>query len=253
MAKKTSARKRTKPNRLRTLYRALEDQVRTQLEVRRLAHKNAEARGDAAEEVWLDLLAEHLPHRYQVGKGIVIDADGRESDYIDVIIYDRQFTPPVFNKLYIPAESVYAVIEAKQVLNRANVIYAGKKAASVRRLRRTAAEIVDARGKVDKDKVKKPFRIIAGLVTYKSSWAEPFGNPLKSALGGLTKNQQLDFGISVDDGYFEVDYKAAKPVINEFMKTRALAAFLIRLLAHFQKLGTVSAIDYEEYSKVLDA
>lgn len=227
--------------------------VRTQLEVRRLAHKNAEARGDAAEEVWLDLLAEHLPHRYQVGKGIVIDADGRESDYIDIIIYDRQFTPPVFNKLYIPAESVYAVIEAKQVLNRENVIYAGKKAASVRRLRRTAAEIVDARGKVDKDKVKKSFRITAGLVTYKSSWAEPFGNPLKNTLGELTNSQQLDFGISVDDGYFEVDYKTSKPVINEFMKTRALAAFLIRLLAHFQKLGTVSAIDYEEYSKVLDA
>jgi len=37
------------------------------------------------------------------------------------------------------------------------------------------------------------------------------------------------------------------------MKTRALAAFLLLLLAHFQKLGTVSAIDYEEYSKVLDA
>jgi hypothetical protein len=92
MAEK-AARKRNKPNRLRKLYEALEDQVRTQLEVRRLAHKNAEARGDAAEGVWLDLLAQDLPHRYQVGKGIAIDADGRESDYIDVIIYDRQFTP----------------------------------------------------------------------------------------------------------------------------------------------------------------
>jgi hypothetical protein len=57
----------------------------------------------------------------------VIDADGKESDFIDVIIYDRQFTPPVFNKLYIPAESVYAVIEAKQTLNRENIVYAGGK------------------------------------------------------------------------------------------------------------------------------
>jgi len=112
---------------------------------------------------------------------------------------------------------------------------------------------VDARGKVDKDKVKKPFRITAGIVAYQTSWADPFGNPLEKALGELTKNQQIDFGISVDEGYFEVDYTGAKPAINEFMKTRALAAFLIRLLAHFQKLGTVSAIDYEEYSKVLDA
>ena len=67
MAKK-QARKRKPTNRLRDFYRALEDQVRTQLEVRRLAHKNAEARGDAAEEVWLDLLASHLPHRYQVDR-----------------------------------------------------------------------------------------------------------------------------------------------------------------------------------------
>jgi len=251
MAKKKTAPKKAPKNRLKSLYEALEDQVRSQLEVRRLAHKNAEARGDAAEEVWLELLAAHLPHRHQVGKGIVIDADGRESDYIDIIIYDRQFTPPVFNKLYIPAESVYAVIEAKQTLNRANVIYSGKKAASVRRLRRTAAEIVDARGRVDKSKVKKPFRIIAGLVTYKSSWAEPFGNPLQDVLIDLRPSQQIDFGLSVDDGYFEVEYEDDGPTIDRFLKTRALAAFLIRLLAHFQKLGTVSAIDYEEYSKVL--
>jgi len=57
-------------------------------------------------------------------------------------------------------------------------------------------------------KVKKPFRITAGIVTYRSSWADPFGNPLKKALGELTKNQQIDFGISVDEGYFEVDYTA---------------------------------------------
>jgi hypothetical protein len=112
---------------------------------------------------------------------------------------------------------------------------------------------VNARGKVEKTKVKKPFRIISGIATYKSSWAEPFGAPLKNALRTLTKNQQIDFGISVDDGYFEVDCKTGTPVVTEFMKTRALASLLIRLLAHFQKLGTVSAIDYEEYSKILEA
>jgi len=141
---------------------------------------------------------------------------------------------------------------AKQTLNRENIVYAGKKAQSVRLLRRTAAEIVDARGKVEKNKVKKPFRITAGIATYKSSWDEPFGDPLKNALKTLTKNQQLDFGMSVDDGYFEVDYKTGKSVVTEFMKTRALAALLIRLLAHFQRLGTVSAIDYDEYSKILE-
>lgn len=249
MAKKDVAAKKP-TNRLRALYGALEDQVRTQLEVRRLAHKNAEARGDAAEEVWHDLLASHLPSRYCVGKGIVIDSNGRESDYLDIIIYDRQYTPPVFSDLYIPAESVYAVIETKQQLSRANIIYAGKKAASVRRLHRTNASVVHAGGTINTPRA--PFRIAAGIVTYTSSWKkEPFGIPFENALVDLSANQQLDFGIAADHGYFEVEYEDDGPTVDRFLKTRALAAFLIRLLARLQKLGTVPVIDYDVYSKIL--
>ena len=256
MAKKGTAKKNAgkKPkNRLKDLYKALEDELRAQLAVRRLAHRNAEAKGEASEDVWIDLLASHLPHRYQVAKGIVIDADGKESHYIDVIIYDRQYTPLVFNqdgRMYIPAESVYGVLEAKQDLTRANIVYAGKKAASVRKLRRTAAPIVHAGGKIDKP--KEPFEIIAGIVTYKSAWKPAFGKALNQALSALAKNQRLQFGIAAEGGNFEVDYAAAASTVNSFKTTRALAAFIIRLLAHFQGLGTVSAIDYREYSKVLD-
>jgi hypothetical protein len=254
MAKKKAARKKSKTNRLKELYAALEQELTVQLEVRRLAHRNAEAKGDASEDVWLELLADHLPHRYRVAKGIIIDADGRESHYIDIIVYDRQYTPLVFNQngtMYIPAESVYAVLEAKQDLTRANIIYAGKKAASVRRLRRTVGRIVDARGEV-KDR-KPPFDIAAGLVTYESSWADPFGTPLTNALAALAKSQCLNFGIAADSGYFEVSYvKGAKPAVNTFKKTRALAAFIMRLLAHLQTLGTVTAMDYREYSRILD-
>jgi hypothetical protein len=249
MAKKKTAATKSS-NRLRDLYGALEDQVRTQLDVRRLAHKNAEARGDAAEEVWLDLLTSHLPNRYRAGKGIVIDSNGLESDYLDIIIYDRHFTPPVFSDLYIPAESVYAVIETKQELSRANIIYAGEKAESVRRLFRTNAAVVHAGGTVTAP--RDPFRIAAGIVTYKSSWTrEPFGIPFENAFVELLPSQRLDFGIAADHGYFEVEYEDDGPTVNRFLKTRALAAFLIRLLARLQKLGTVPAIDYAMYSKIL--
>ena len=249
MAKKAAAKKK-KTNRLRDLYGALEDQVRTQLEVRRLAHRNAEARGDAAEEVWLELLAAHLPNRYRVGKGFVIDSNGKESHYIDIIIYDRHFTPPVFSNLYVPAESVYMVMEVKQELTRANIIYAGKKAQSVRTLFRTNAEVHHAGGVIQQPRPLS--RIPAGIVTYKSSWdPAPFGNPFENALAALTDNQQLDFGIAADHGYFEVKYEAAGPVVERFLKTRALAAFLIRLLNRLQKLGTVPVIDYAIYSRIL--
>lgn len=248
--KKAGAQEQT--NRLRDLYGALEDQVRTQLEVRRLAYTNAEARGDAAEDVWLNLLVSHLPTRYRVGKGIVVDSNGRESDYIDIIIYDRHFTPPVFSDLYIPAESVYAVIEAKQELSRANILYAGKKAQSVRRLHRTNAPVKHAGGKIDNP--QKPFRIPAGIVTYTSSWkSSPFGPPFEKALAALKAGQQLDFGVAADHGYFEVADANDGPAVEEFIKSRVLAAFLMRLLGRLQTLGSVPAIDYDVYSKILSA
>lgn len=182
----------------------------------------------------------------------MIDADGRESEFIDVIIYDRQYTPAVFSKssqLYVPAESVYAVLEAKQELTRAHVTYAGKKAASVRRLRRTSATIVHAGGTYPDQ--RQPFRIIAGIVTYKSSWTPGFGNAFKKAINELTTSRQLDFGLAAGDEYFEVDYGAGDPVVTVYPKKRSLAAFLMRFLAHLQKLGTVTAIDYNEYSRIL--
>jgi hypothetical protein len=89
-----------------------------------------------------------------------------QSHSIDVIVYYRQYTPLVFNQngtMYIPAESVYPVLEANQDLTRASIICAGKKAASVRRLRRSVGRIVDAWGGV-KDR-NPPFDIAAGIVT----------------------------------------------------------------------------------------
>src|SRR5690606_3716297 len=115
--------------------------------------------------------------------------------------------------------SVYAVIEAKQELSRANILYAGKKAQSVRRLHRTNAPVKHAGGRIDRP--EKPFRIPAGIVTYTSSWkASPFGSPFERALAALTSNQQLDFGVAADHGYFEVGYQADGPAVEEFLKSR---------------------------------
>jgi hypothetical protein len=94
---------------------------------------------------------------------------------------------------------------------------------------------------------------VARIVAYTSSWADRLGNSLKNALADLMEKQQIDFGVAAKNGYFEVRYDDGDgPRVNTFKKTRALAAFIIRLLAHFQGLGTATAIDYKEYSKVLD-
>lgn len=114
----------------------------------------------------------YLPNRYAVAKGVVIDADGNESEQIDVIIYDRQYSYLVLkhNETFlIPAESVYAVFEVKQSLNKGYMEYAQHKTESVRKLKRTSVAIKHAGGKYDPKPLHK---IVAGLLTTTSDWAE---------------------------------------------------------------------------------
>ena len=229
----------------------MQGELSGRLKALRQANANAEAKGDASEKVWNELLRDHLPHRYQVSKGFVIDAGGAESDFIDVIIYDRQYTPCIFNRegnLYIPAESVYGVLEAKQDLDKGNVEYAGAKAESVRELRRTSAHISHAGGRYEP---KAPGPILAGVVTYQTTWKDPFGKNLEDVLAAAAQERRLDIGIAVEQGAFEVAYGLFGTEITPYRGELALAAFLIRLLARLQDLGTVPAIDYNQYSRIL--
>ena len=138
-----------KKNRLHTLYEKLQERLAVDLKAARDANEDPNAKGEASEGAWLQLLRVYLPRRYEVIKGIVIDCDGTESDAIDVIIHDRHFTPAIYQQAglpYVPAESVYAVFEAKQQIDKAHITYAGAKAGSVRKLRRTSATIPFAAG-----------------------------------------------------------------------------------------------------------
>ena len=100
--------------------------------------------GDGSENVWLELLRKYLPERYAVEKAFVVDSKDSMSQQIDVVIFDRQYTPFIFvieNQKVVPAESVYAVFEAKQAIDAGMIDYAQKKVASVRRLHRTSLPI----------------------------------------------------------------------------------------------------------------
>jgi len=136
-------------NRLHELYASLQNQLAANLDAARNANKNANAKGDESELTWLKLFDDHLPHRYRSAKGIVIDSNGDESHAIDIIVYDRHYTPIIYNQQgypYIPAESVYAVLESKQELDKELIEYAGKKAESVRKLKWTSGKITAITG-----------------------------------------------------------------------------------------------------------
>src|SRR5882724_3801964 len=125
---------------LSQLLAGLHDDIQQRLDTVRKSFGHPGTKGDASEKVWLELLQTYLPRRYQAEKAHVVDSNGTFSEQIDVVVFDRQYSPFIFcyeGEIIIPAESVYAVFEAKQSVNADHVAYAKKKIASVRRLHRT--------------------------------------------------------------------------------------------------------------------
>lgn len=211
------------------------------------------AKGEAAEEDWIRVLKDHLPHRYQADRAFVIDSLGQRSDQIDIVIYDRQYSPLLFNQSnqrFVPAESVYAVLEVKQNLSREHVLYAAEKAASVRGLHRTSFQIKHAGGVFAPPPAP---RIVAGLVAYQSDWSPAFGDALRGALGDALEDGRLDLGCALVDGAFEVTYGVGGEVqLASTSADQSLVQFLLRLLRSLQGMGSVPAIDYTSYLARLD-
>src|SRR5205085_9145891 len=162
-------------------------------------------KGDASEAVWLELLQTYLPKRYSATTAHVVDSSGVLSEEIDVVVFDRQYSPFIFKfqgQTIIPAESVYAAFEAKQSINAEEVSYAQKKVASVRRLHRTSLPIPSASGILP----AKPLQhIIGGLLTFESDWNPALGKPLLDALTRAEPEGRLDLGCVAAHGLFLCD------------------------------------------------
>jgi hypothetical protein len=102
---------------LSQLLSSLHEDIQHRLSTARKSFKHPGTKGDASEAIWIDMFAQYLPERYQVASAHVVDSTGNFSDQIDAVVFDRQYSPFIFtyeNQLIVPAESVYAVFEAKQ-------------------------------------------------------------------------------------------------------------------------------------------
>jgi hypothetical protein len=118
---------------LSQLLAGLHNDIQQRLETVRKSFGHPVTKGDASEKVWLELLQTYLPQRYQAATAHVVDSKDMFSDQIDVVVFDRQYSPFIFRyqgQIVIPAESVYAVFEAKQSMNAGQVDYAQKKVAT---------------------------------------------------------------------------------------------------------------------------
>ncbi len=234
---------------LSQLLSGLHDDIQQRLEICRRTLGHPSTKGDASESVWLDLLTAYLPKRYQAAKAHVVDSHGVFSNQIDVVVFDRQYSPFIFrfqDQTIVPAESVYAVFEAKQSIDADEVAYAQKKVASVRKLHRTSLPIPHAGGTYP----AKPLTpILGGVLSFESEWKPPLGPALLDALATSQPIEQLDYGCVAAHGYFTLNKSTAD--YDVFGGGKPATAFLFRLISDLQFSGTVPMIDVQAYAQWL--
>ena len=232
------------------LLDTLHDSVQHELRQSRDVFGHPVAKGDRSESVWIRMLGEHLPQRYSVARAVVADSNDLFSDAIDVVVFDRQYSPFILSAegiKVVPAESVYAVFEAKQAIDAAHVRYAQAKVASVRRLHRTSLPVRTVLGTAS---AKEPDHILGGILALDSGWSNPtLGEPLRAVLAEADEASRLDLGCVASCGSF----KRENGEVTIATGGKPATAFLLELMTMLQGMATVGMIDVRAYARWLDA
>lgn len=226
------------------LLAGLHDSVHARLQLARVMGHPV-SKGDASEAVWLEMLQKYLPQRYTAARAFVVDSLGAFSDQMDVVIFDRQYSPFIFEfegQTMVPAESVYAVFEFKQSINAGQVTYAQDKVESVRKPHRTSLPVPHVGGVA---KPKPLHHILGGLLTFDSDWNPPMGGSLATALAGGQAGNRLDLGCIARHGMFTID-SASMHLMQ--VQDKAATTFLFELIAQLQSMATVPMIDIRAYA-----
>jgi len=219
---------------IKKLFSALDEEMKLKLSSKIDQIYHPTAKGNETELNWIGLLRTYLPTRYKVDSGFIVDHGGNISEQIDIVVYDRHFTPFIFrgeNVIYIPAEGVYAVFEAKPNFDQNNYDYAIKKLKSVKDLKRTSASFSHILGE---DK-KKLFNIVGGLLTKVNTGKKSFGN--------IQPGSDLAFVMCLDCGIKVVGEKT----IELQDKEPILAFFLLKLIERLRTMGSVPALEVDKY------
>ncbi|WP_238943993.1 DUF6602 domain-containing protein [Seramator thermalis] len=73
--------------------------------------------GTYRETIWMSLFKQIIPHKFSIKQGVfIMDSNGNTSAEVDLVIFDEQYTPYIFNYgeiCFIPIEAVAVVIQCK--------------------------------------------------------------------------------------------------------------------------------------------
>lgn len=237
---------------IRELMLAKQEEMEACLSANRRIMPHEGEKGAAAELRWREMLSSYLPRRYAVHNGFVVDHRGNASEQIDVIIHDCQYSPFLFRagtSCFVPAESVYAIFDAKQEVSKKSIEDTGKKVASVRGLHRTSGRVWTNIGHYE-GKRPEDQPILGGTLAVTSAWSNPFGASFRKALKGLSEDQHLDLGVAISAGAFEVSDADELDVII-YDRDTALVGFFMALIRKLQPLATALAMDLDVWSEEL--
>ncbi|MCS6562301.1 MULTISPECIES: DUF6602 domain-containing protein [Curtobacterium] len=216
--------------------------------------------GDATEANWKGMLGSFLPGRYAIGPIFAMDANGNQSDQIDLGIYDRQYSPlwlEVGSSRIVPVESVYAALEVKPEVSAATLKYAADKVASVRRLQRRSGKIVDIAG-THAGPLPANRPILGGIVALRSSWNNGFdSDAARSRLAEHTGESHLDVGLALEHTAFDnvpttANLEMLTPGVDCSTPGTQLIFFALRLFRRLQSIGTAMAVDLDSYDRLLE-
>ena len=240
-------------------YGVMQKKMLASLNCSRIALSHSTQKGNASEADWIAFYRAYLPKRYAVTKGRVIDHTGRQSDQIDIIIYDAQYTHIVFNsegnEPLVTAESVYAAFEVKQTLNAEFIADAAKKGESIRKLERTSVPVRNIYGVSN----RKPLHnIIIGLLTTDCDWLKNSAQEITlEKMRQLSFDERLDIVCSLsghtlvaDNPVFvEEPMPEGGLVVHCCEDSNSLVFMLLHLLKKLQDIGTAPAIDLMKYAE----
>lgn len=235
-------------NKLQEMLLAKQETLRSILEESKYI-KHPVGNGDNSEGGWKEFLEKILPKKYKVDNGFVIDCEGNISDQIDIIIYDNFYSPYIMSSgsgvKYIPAESVYAVVEIKPTITKAYLEYADAKVESVKKLKRTARGVTVAGVRHPKPKLTN----IIGILLAKDSKITKEATIKKY----LEENVNINLLCALDKYTIFCDRRSSDMKLEKIEEKEALLGLYFHLNNELYELGTVAGIDIREYANTLDS
>lgn len=157
-------------------------------------------RGGEVENILKRFLKDHLPKRYDVASGFILDRGDNVSAQTDVIVYDASSCPVLEtyeNNLIIPSDNAAVVIEVKSNLTKEDVEDAAEKIAGIKML---------GKSKIDMPPGPWNLNTIGILFAFKSTLSlETVGKHYRSSIAKYGLGKHIDYIFVLDEGMLSIN------------------------------------------------